>query len=63
MDNTAKPDLNGKILTVGSATLAGSRLPLGVYTADSEKVSGRVSDSVGGGQLVVSGNGLEIVVR
>ena len=63
IDNTAKLDLNGKILTVGSATLAGSRLPLGVYTADSEKVSGRVSDSVGGGQLVVSGNGLVIGVR
>ncbi|MGN0855199.1 MAG: hypothetical protein ACI4R9_06745 [Kiritimatiellia bacterium] len=59
----AKLDLNGKLLTVGAATVAGVRLAPGVYTVDSEQVSGKVLDTAGGGTLRVVESGLTIIVR
>lgn len=60
---TAKLDLNGKALNVASATIAGIRLAPGVYTSDSEAVSAILLDSVGGGELQVTGNALVIILR
>ena len=63
IDNTAKLDLNGKTLNVAAATVNGVRLAPGFYTTDSEQVAAVLLDSVGGGQLVVTGKGMKIIVR
>jgi hypothetical protein len=56
-------DLNGKTLTVKSATINGVRLAPGTYDADNKAVEGFVVDSETGGSLVVNGGGLTILVR
>ncbi|MGN0877770.1 MAG: DUF2341 domain-containing protein [Kiritimatiellia bacterium] len=56
-------DLNGKTLTVKSATMNGVKLAPGTYVAGDEAVAGFVVDPATGGSLVVSGGGLMILVR
>lgn len=56
-------DLNGKTLVVNKANVGGTRLAPGSYTAGDEAVAGLVTDSASGGELVVSGGGLSIIVR
>ena len=48
---------------MGAATVKGARLAPGFYTTDSEQVAAVLLDSVGGGQLVVTGKGMKIIVR
>lgn len=55
-------DLDGKRLVVERASVGGTRLPPGTYTASSGAVAGLVVDS-GGGELVVAGRGTAIIVR
>ena len=59
----SKLDLNGKTLTVKSATMNGVKLAPGTYVAGDEAVAGFVVDPATGGSLVVSGCGLTILVR
>lgn len=56
-------DLNGNTLTVYRAKLGGTKLKVGTYAADNEAVAGFVSDSVGGGSLVVNGVGIKLILR
>lgn len=55
-------DLAGKTLNVKSARLGGKRLSPGTYAAGDAAVSGFVTDSGEGGELVVAG-GFTLVVR
>ena len=61
MSVDAKLDLNGKTLTVGRAKYNGKAVSAGTYTADSGLAF--LSDSGEGGELIVTGGGLTIVVR
>ena len=56
-------DLGGKTLTVYAAKLGDTKLKVGTYAADNEAVAGFVSDSVGGGSLVVKGYGMKLILR
>ena len=56
-------DLNGKALTVKSAKLGGAKLSPGTYAASDEAVTGFVTDSGEGGELVVTGGGFYLFVR
>ena len=56
-------DLNGKTLVVNKAKLGGVKLAPGTYAAGDAAVAGFVVDSVTGGELVVTGGGLAIIVR
>ena len=55
-------DLAGKTLNVKSARLGGKRLSPGTYAAGNAAVSGFVTDSGEGGELVVAG-GFTLIVR
>lgn len=59
----AKLDLNGNTLTVKSAKLGDTTLPVGTYAAGDPALVGFVSDSASGGSLVVSGAGTVILFR
>ena len=63
MATDTKLDLNGKTLTVKSATINGVKLAPGTYAAGNAAVAGFVVDSATGGALVVNGGGLTILVR
>ena len=55
-------DLHGQKVKVTSATLNGTKLAAGTYTASDSEVSGFVVDSAGGGSLTVGG-GFYFIVR
>ena len=59
----AKLDLNGNTLTVNTAVLGGAKLKPGTYAAGDEALGNLVTDSVGGGSLVVKGTGMLLLVR
>jgi hypothetical protein len=63
IENGSLLDLNGKKLTVRSAKVNGVKLAPGTYAAGDEAVSGFVVDTATGGELVVTGGGLAIIVR
>ena len=56
-------DLNGKTLTVDSATLGSVKLTTGTYAAGNAAVAGFIVDTATGGALVVTGGGFSIRVR
>lgn len=56
-------DLAGKTVIVKRAKLGGTNLSPGTYAASDAAVSGFVSDSGEGGELVVSGGGFSLIVR
>ena len=56
-------DLNGKTLTVNTARFGGTKLKPGTYAADDAALGDFVTDSVGGGSLVVKGTGMVLLVR
>ena len=56
-------DLNGKTLTVNTARLGGAKLKPGTYAADDAALGDFVTDSVGGGSLVVKGTGMMLLIR
>ena len=56
-------DLAGTTFTVRSATIGGIKLRPGTYAAGSDAVSGFVTNSGEGGNLVVTGGGFKIMVR
>ena len=56
-------DLAGKVFTVNAAKLGETRFATGKYTADDAAVAGFITDSVGGGMLVISGGGFKLLVR
>ena len=58
----SKLDLKGQRVKVTSATLGGTKLAAGTYTASDSVVSGFVVDSVDGGSLTVGG-GFYLIVR
>lgn len=65
MENDTVLDLNGKTLTVLRATLNGTKLLPGTYSATDAAVAGFVTDTAEGdtGSLVVSGSGTVIMLR
>lgn len=65
ISDSAKLDLVGHAFTVKSATVNGSRLSPGTYTPASAGLADCLVDTAaaGGGQLIVSGGGLIMVVR
>ena len=64
MDAGTVFDLNGKTLTVRSMEAGGDNVPSGTYSAGSTLFTdGFVTDSVGGGQVVVLGAGTVVVIR
>ena len=54
-------DLNGKVIFVKRAKVGGARLMPGTYTP--AKLAGYLVDSASGGELVVTGGGLQIHLR
>jgi hypothetical protein len=56
-------DLNGKTLVVNTAKVNGVKLAPGTYAADDAEVAGFVVDTGTGGELIVGGVGLSILVR
>ena len=56
-------DLNGKTNTVKCAKLGGVKLSPGTYAAGDTAVAEFVTDSVSGGELVVTGIGFLLFVR
>jgi len=56
-------DLNGKTLKVVRAYMNGTKLKFGTYTASSAEVSGFITDTGTGGQLVVRDAGLKLIIR
>ena len=56
MSVDTKLDLNGKTLTVRSAKLGDTTVAAGTYAAGSAALGDFVTDSVGGGSLVVTGS-------
>lgn len=58
-----KLDLNGKTLTVNTARFGGTKLKPGTYVAGDAALGDFVTDSVGGGSLVVKGTGMMLLVR
>jgi hypothetical protein len=65
MENDTVLDLNGKTLTVLRATLNGTKLLPGTYSATDAAVAGFVTDTAADspGSLVVSGSGTVIMLR
>jgi hypothetical protein len=64
MASGTKLDLNGETLTVRSMRAGGENVPSGTYAAGSTLFTdGYVTDSVGGGSVVVLGVGTVMVVR
>ena len=56
-------DLAGKVFTVNAAKLGETRFPTGTYMAGDAAVAGFITDSVGGGKLVITGGGFTLIVR
>ncbi len=69
IDSTGQLDLFGHTLTVKSATINGVKLAPGTYTAESTVAIGEgtlgdyLVDTATGGELIVGGVGLSILVR
>lgn len=56
-------DLAGKVFTVNAAKLGERRFATGKYMAGDDAVAGFITDSVGGGMLVISGGGFKLLIR
>ena len=64
MQNASYLDLAGKRLVVDMMTINGDNVPSGEYAATAPEIgTGYVSDSVGGGALVVRGRATLLIVR
>ena len=61
--DNSKLDLHGQKVKTQSAWLGGNKLAPGTYTAANAAVSDFVRDSVGGGELIVSGQGTFLFVQ
>ena len=59
----SKLDLHGQKVKTQAAWLGGAKLPTGTYTAANAAVSDFVTDSAGGGELVVSGGATIFIVQ